>query len=468
MLDWTADDATGIVPPRLQRTSLTAAIGGPNSQAEEDEDMKRALRASAQEAGIDVAEQESGVVGASTSVSHFGPANRNDYDPGNWAMVPTQASQTQLNNAPTPALRKRAPGTPAFLVKGLTTDATHRLGGLITILHQIPLARNVLLESGSAASTYGHNSEWWKGQEILPPHVLAKLQTGELQWGAQEEDKPNFEEEVHRLLAFLDQTERGYGTVSVLVNVLPWPDIGPEKQFYEMLMDRNAEVARPLSQTAAVVQVLGDDQGDEKIDFGLLELEIPREHYESIKTLYEAIDHVLWSDTSASGMIDQESRMAMFKGLGEVLVLKIGAEGPAQEIDVPVELYPERWMSTRKDEARRIQRGLCEIQQALQQANESGRRLNEYRDNLNHQVFDKRELIRQTNERWGVYADFLEDTARFRGMKDSGFDTDKYPTYRGAPLRMDDEEQGNLGKVNNVLDWAAKAQEELKGKTTSK
>lgn len=424
------------------------AIGGSNTHSREDEDMQRALRESAQEAGIALPQQESGIVDSSTSMSHFGPANRNDYDQGSWAMVPTE---TQVASAPAPETRKRSPGAPAFLIQGLSSSGDHRLGGLLTILHEIPLARNILLQLGTPAASYGFNSEWWKGQAILPPEALARLQSGEIQWGERPDTSPNCEEEVHRLMAFLDSTERSHGAVSVLADLIPFSSMGPEKQFYENLAQQGSELVKPLSQVATLAHVFGDDLGDEEAKFGLLEMDHLRSDYSNIQTLYESLDHVMWSDVLSWSEMHGESKMAMFKDMGEVLTIKIGGDGPEDSIEIPEEFYPERYLVSRKDEARRIQQGWCETKKNIEGIAQQERRLYEYRDDLNQQAHDKNEVIHKVIKQWTFYLEYLEGRGRFRGMQESGFDTDKYPDYRAAPCQMNDEEQHHHRTVEGVL-----------------
>ncbi|KAI9149409.1 hypothetical protein HJFPF1_11461 [Paramyrothecium foliicola] len=428
--------------------------GVPNSQAQEDEDMQRALRESAQEAGISMPQQESGVVDGATSSAYFGPANRSDYEQADWAMVPTAISETNFDSVPAPSSRQRAPGAPAFLVQGVSTSGNHRLGGLLTILHEIPLARNVLLECGSPASAYGHNSEWWKGQEILPPHVLAQLQTGELQWGQQDVAKPNFEEEIHRLMAFLDQTERSHGTVSVLADTMPLPHTGAEKQFYELLADRNREKLAPLTQVATIAQIHGSELGDEEARFGLLDIEHTRNDYSGIKTLYESIDLVMWSDVLAFNEVHEGSKMAMFRDTGEVLAIRLGGDGPADSIDIPPEFYPERYLETRKEEARRIQLAVCETKRALARLTEEEQALYEWRDEWSNKTLDKREVIKKAMDQWKGFREYLESLGRFQVMEESGFDTTKHPDYRLAPCQLDDQQETHHKKVDEVLQWA--------------
>ncbi|KAJ6438315.1 LOW QUALITY PROTEIN: ubiquitin interaction domain-containing protein [Purpureocillium lavendulum] len=451
MVDWTAGpDAPGTADflSRVNAALMRVSLGPSNAQSREDEDMQRALRESAQEAGIALPGQETGVVDSSSSAPYFGPANRGEYDQDNWAMVPTGTSNAGL---PAPETRKRPAGVPALLVQGQSSFGEHRLGGLLTILHEIPLARNVLLQCGTPAASYGFNSEWWNGQEILPPEVLAKLQSGEISWGERNMVAPGGEDELHRLMAFLDSTERSYGTVSVLTDLIPYSSLGPEKQFYEHLTEQNAELIKPLTQVATLARVLGGSVSDDEAKFGLLEIEHLRSDYIHIKTLYESLDHIMWSDALAWGEVSDDSKMAVFKEMGEVITIKIGGDGPEDSVDMPLEFYPERYLESRKDEARRIQQGWCETKAQLNTVAMAQQNIYRWHNDWSQESFDRKDMLQKAIDQWTTYREYLTSRGRFRGMEQSGFDTDKYPDYRTAPSAMSEEEQKHLEKVEQVL-----------------
>lgn len=414
-------------------------------------------------------EQQSGVLDSSTSAPYFGPANRNDYDQGNWAMVPAGPSESKVATAPPATSRKREPGVPAFLIQGASSAGiNHSLGGLLTILHEIPLARNTLLDIGTPAPSYGFNSEWWKGQEILPPHVLARMQSGELQWGDQEESRPDFEEEIHRLMAFLDSTERSYGTVSVLTDLIPYPSEGPEKQFYEYLGPRNEDKLQPLIHLAALAPVFGDELGHDEAKFGLLEMEHLRNDYTYIKTLYESLDHTMWSDVLSWNELHDGSKMAMFKEVADILAIRIGGDGPEESIDIPETLCLEKYHTSRKDEARRIQKAWCETKIAIGCVAREEQKLYEWRNDWHHQLFDKKQMIHRALDQWNIYGEYLKGLGQYQGMEASEFDTDKFPDYRHASCNLQGEEEAMSATVEGVLQLTERMlndmDERMKGK----
>ncbi|KFA62131.1 hypothetical protein S40285_01648 [Stachybotrys chlorohalonatus IBT 40285] len=448
----------------------TTGISGANissSQTQEDEDMQRAMRESAQEAGIELPQQESGVMDGSVSNPHFGPANRSDYDQGNWAMVTTGSGPApERSNTPAPSERKRVEGAPAFLVQGRTSAMPHPLGGLLTILHEIPLARNVLLGCGAPAASYGHSSTWWNGSRILPLQVLAQLHEDPGGLPDSEEAKPGFEEEVHRLMAFLDSTERSYGTASVLADIMAQSDNGPDNMFYEIINERYPDETRPLVQLLKVAPVLGDDTGDEEGRFGLLDIRHSTDAYAQIKTLYECLDHIMWSDTIVCEDLDR-CKMAMFEEMGEVLAIKLGGDGPSNSVDIPMEFYPERYLTTRKDEARRIQLAMRQNKELLDKALQRNRSIRRWRNPASTREHDKRELIKKEGERWQAYSSYLQSRARFRNMQESGFDTDKYPDYQQAPCQMDNQEQEVHRTVEDSITWTEQVLADLDEKVKS-
>ncbi|XWX00063.1 hypothetical protein V2A60_008080 [Cordyceps javanica] len=437
MVDMTASDV-----PRF---------AGQSDPDQLSQDMERALRESAQEAGISAPGQESGVLENCTSTPYFGPATRTQYDHEDWAMVPVAAASTASNILP-PSDRQRKTDAPAFLVQHPNTVGNHRLGGLLTVLHEIPLARNILLRCGSPSEAYGHDNQWWQGKSITPPHsVQVQTPGSDLEWSSNDDLKPGFESEIHRLMAFLDFTERSHGSTSVLTEMVPYPAIGPEKQFYDYLGQRNGEVLYPLTQVASLALLHGDDLGDEDARFGLLEIEHLKGDYNTIKTLYEALDHLMWSDVLSWNELSEDSKMAMFKDMGEVIAIKFGGEGPEDSLDIPAELYPEKYLTTRKREAHRIQRAWCETKLAMMKIARQEQAVHEWRDDFNQLSYNKKIRIENAAEQWRVLDKYLQSAGQFTGMRHSGFDTNKFPDYHDAPGSLSETQRQALDKVGDVV-----------------
>lgn len=414
--------------------------------------------------------QESGVTEALMAGPQFGPANRDDYDASQWSMVPT-AMTAPIEPQAAPSKRKREQGTPAFLVQGPSEFGAHRLGAFLTILHEIPLVRNLLLQAGSSVASYGHNTQWWKGQQIIPPHVLARLSAGETKM----EDGPemvNFEEELHRLMAFLDSTERSYGTVTVLAHLIPSAWTAIERQFCENLGARNAIERNPFYSSVIIEKAQGEDGGAEEQKFCVLESQATKQDFASIKTLYELLDHIMWSDVLSWYEDPDEARMAVLRDMGDIFTIDMAGEGPPKStgFSIPEELYPERWLESRKDEALRIQMAWKETKNAIVKVNEAKAKLYQLHDVEAGRVHDKRQVAMRAQELFDACCEYLEGRGRFRTVEESGFDLDKYPEYRAAPCQMTDEEKELYKKLRDATgfaqrvlnDWRSKMDGELR------
>lgn len=333
--------------------------------------MKRALAESAAESGIQA--QEVGVVDNETNLKYFGPANRPQYETEQWAMVPIKATMDAGTTEPAPSDRKRDPDVPAFLRQ--TKD--HRVGFILSIYHKIPLVRNILLQFGSPARNYGHNTEWWKGQAILKQEHLAAMARGENVWG--EEAHPEFNEELHRLLAFLDKTERSYGTVDGLIETKlidpsfgAWmPDV--EDKLFDVLKDEAASNPdfdlEPMSTVGTILpcaspqtdvsQLEGDaDSYMEERDttFVILEVSLDHEQYERVNTLYDALDHMFWSHAlSLDQPFPEGANYAVMSKVAEVLTVRLSGTGLSKPCEIPAVFYADRYVKDRKDMALKFQ-----------------------------------------------------------------------------------------------------------------
>lgn len=431
------------------------------THAQEEEDMQRALRESAQEAGFPAQEQETGVIDPQITMDapQFGPATRSAYDASNWAMVQTEPAESNLSMIPLASKRKRADDIPAFLVQSTDAIPGNRIGAFLTILHSIPLARNKLLESGQPAASYWYNGEWWNGKDILAPEVLTRLQAGALDTDSFEAI-PKFEEEIHRLAAFLDQTSRSYASADSLTRVITSPYMvteyngsgSVEKQFYEMFAGRNPDQVRPLYSKVTLESVLDndddsaedndDDEDPEKsASFGLLETEAAKDDLKHTKTLYEVMDHIMWGHALSDG-IREDSKMAMYKEFGEILSFKLEGDWPEEgSMVIPEKLYPERWSEHRKPEARKIQVEWYRTKLGLQKLEEAKAKLETFPNPNGGEVRSKEEYLAQERSKWETYAKFLENRARFRALEESDFDINKYPDYKSAPCQMTEEDR---------------------------
>ena len=419
--------------------------------------MQRALRESAQEAGIDMPAQEAGITG--TTSPYFGPAQREEYDQNSWAMIPTTGNQALFTTVRPASLRKRTDGAPAFLSLDPNSTGDHQLGGLLTVLHEIPMSRNALLSSGSIAESYGYSNQWWNGKEILTPEQREKIKNQELP------NTPYFEEEAHRLMAFLDTTERSYGSVSCLADMIPFCDEDGEKQFFKALKEKNEAQAAHMYTTAVVAPYLPKDttnsmedvsdessDEDEETQFGMIEVEMVEDL--AINSLYELMDCLMWSDVLGGDDIVPNTKMAMFRQIGEVFSIKLKPSGFPKQIEIPEVFCPERYMESRKEEARKIQSELAIANRQILDINLTKAQLRQWSlPNGGISNDSKKTLLEKGLEQWHRYREYQESSVQWRVMQESKFDTTTYPVYRSAPVQPNEDEQEKLEQINDVLKY---------------
>ncbi|KAI3316909.1 hypothetical protein HD806DRAFT_516497 [Xylariaceae sp. AK1471] len=364
---------------RLIDLTAQEAAAGPTNTAQEDADLARAIAESAAESGIK--QQEVGVIDHETNSKYFGPANRSQYDSDLWAMVPTKTMVGAEDTDPSPSNRKRDTDAPAFLRQ----KKDHRIGALLSIYSKIPLARNFLLSSGKPALTYGHNTEWWRGQPILRQDVLAKLARGEDVWG--EDAHPDFIEELHRLLAFLDNTERSYANADTIAETKAidesfgsWmPDV--EDRLFQALQDANAGNPdcgiEDMTTTGKIISIITplpdqpefDSQSEEEestTQFIFLDIAIDSEGYSWANTLYDVLDHLLWSSAlSLDYTFPDDAKTAVLLKPAEVLTMRFGSGGLVKPCEIPAVFYADRYMNSRRDLALHFQTQIREIKIGL-------------------------------------------------------------------------------------------------------
>ncbi|KAG9783072.1 hypothetical protein HRR83_002015 [Exophiala dermatitidis] len=209
--------AVGRPPSRVDNTRPLLDLSGEHAKAsqntvhtlKEQEDMNdHALqRAMAESLRQNLPAQENGVTGTGT---HFGPAVRDYYDPSNWAMTTFSTSREVVDHPP-PSKRRRVGDEPAFLRGSKETDY---LGPLLTIYHSIPLAREALLMASLKVHNYGYEENWWSGSTNENTKALATDSTLQI-----DKDECNLLAEVQCLMAFLDHTNRAYGSVDALADL---------------------------------------------------------------------------------------------------------------------------------------------------------------------------------------------------------------------------------------------------------
>ncbi|KAI0875516.1 hypothetical protein GGS24DRAFT_499735 [Hypoxylon argillaceum] len=446
-----ASHVKSVAPTRPPSRTNNASPLGPTDTTQEDADLARAIAESAAESGI--TPQEAGVIDHETSSKYFGPANRTEYDYEKWAMVPTKTMVEAEAADPPPSNRKRDVDAPAFLRQ----SKSHRLGALLSIYSKIPLARNFLLRCGRLAPTYGYNTEWWKGKPILRQDVLAKMARREEVTG--EDAHPEFVDELHRLVAFLDKSERSYANADNLSETKAidesfgsWtPDV--EERLFQALQEIGTDSPdcglEHMITTGKITSVMppsphqfdSDGQNEEEegtTSFIFLDIVLDVDTYSWVNTMYDALDHLLWSSAlSLDCPFPHDAKTAVLLKPAEVLTMRFGGSGFVKPCEIPEVFYADRYMNSRKDLALHFQTQIREVKIALKKlvwAEEERTKCTGQLCSFNLQGFNHKHDIRECSSQMIKYAEQLLE----RQKRDMQWRQFQCQWEKGTPYSMDD------------------------------
>lgn len=337
---------------------------------QENEDLKRALTISMNQA---IPGQESGVTNAQGP--QFGPATRPHYDNESWVMTTAPISSTReifLN--PEPVDRRREAHTPAFLKP--MSDRTP-LAALIKILQAIPLSREALLNRDYMIQDYGYDDNWWNGTPIQAPSFVNVVRDG------LDPDHEELIRETQRLIAFLEGTDRAYGSVDTLSNLPDVRDPGDHRMVASYLTSwRSASFqispANPLLdifQTTGVKTQTCEPRTGEMHDFYVLELRVDETLADRGQTLYEAIDDIMWSDQGVSTYED-----VCLSDVGDVFVIEVervregkrgSMAGSGLGIKIPAVWYSDRYLESSIPQVKEMQAGKNVVKQGVAKFDEA-------------------------------------------------------------------------------------------------
>ncbi|KAJ9310120.1 hypothetical protein DTO217A2_406 [Paecilomyces variotii] len=333
-----------------EKTDLSAAntTGAENNTEgltlaeREERDLQQAMAMSLDQS---FGEQEIGVT--SSAGPNFGPATRDHYDSGEWAMTLFNPSSREAIISPDPHDRARVSDEAAFLRP--SQEGLH-LGGLLTILHSIPLAREALLLREKVLPDYGYDPQWWNGQPINTPKIVSLDDVY-----SDDDDWDDILYETQRSIAFLDSTERAFGSVDALASFRSMSTYGPDAAVPKFLetWSAAAERASPENKLTTVFSSHAVKQSlsgtDTPIERSFVTLECFEEP-EQGQTLYDVLDRTVWADRPG-----EELDYVWLERVADVLTIRLENPKPSAtslQVKIPATFYPDRYLRACRDIAR--------------------------------------------------------------------------------------------------------------------
>lgn len=321
--------------------SATGNGQGMTLSEREERELQQAVAMSLNQ---NLGQQETGVT--TTQGGKFGEATRDHYDEGNWAMTLFNPTSREIITSPDPEDRKRVKGEPAFL---RPSPDSQYLGGLLTILHSIPLAREALLFRNRLLPDYGHDPQWWNGRPISLPKIVTMqdVQDGDTHWD-------DILYEAQRLMAFLDSTNRSFGSSDALASLKSMSTYDSEGSIGKFLETWQGSAARadPGNQSVSVFsssaykRPLSVHDTPIHKEFFSLDPFVEPEHGQ---TLYDVLDRTMWVDRPGDELDD-----VWLENVAEVLTIRLEGSDTANSVDVkiPAVFYPDRYLAGCREFAR--------------------------------------------------------------------------------------------------------------------
>jgi hypothetical protein len=251
-------------------------------------------------------------------------------------LVPTA---TEIIADPTPNQRKREEGQPAILKP---SSNFNYLSSLIPILHSIPLFRNALLCPGILQEDYWIGDDWWRGSPTESGRIFHE------DMGRSEAHGLEIIHEAQRLMAFLDNTDRIYGSVNALLQTEAWTENqsaveDPDDDLLKFLVMwgfalqshvPNVELNGLLRST---VNVAGTTQESFALD-----TTVTRDQSRPDFSLYDVLDDTLFSSAIGSAHIRDASNVLIIR------LTSSNTEASDLGCRVPATLYVDRYLEKNK------------------------------------------------------------------------------------------------------------------------
>ncbi|KAK4239140.1 hypothetical protein C8A03DRAFT_32821 [Achaetomium macrosporum] len=425
----------------------------PSNRQEEEDQLQRAINESLNTSSMSSPRilsppgppplpQQSGIISNENTSVYFGPANRPDYDPNDWAIVRLGSQLTD----PEPSFRVRKAGTPVLLRCRIEeTWKKHRIGSLLMIFHHIPTVRNALLRTGEAPSYgYGSKNDWWLGKPILPPGQPELDESGEA-------TLPPWTDELHRLTAFLETSERSYGTADILSRAMypesTWDAGDVEKDFFQKFFESQSTegLQENVETLISFVEIVAFDdlmpQGGDY--FGLLDLQVSKDMSPPPQSLYDVLDWLFFVDLRLAKDDPSIARMAWVTRASDVLTFRFqGDDGLPKPIEIPETFYLDRYMSINGTKMQELQMDTVTTSKADDAITQKKESLIRWTNPQTNKTHDRRVLAKAVVRRCQERIKKIKNRAFWRDHEEAPVEGegDYYlPDHAGEPSLLPEE-----------------------------
>ena len=285
-----------------------------------------------------------------------------------------------------PPDRRRSIDEPAFLKPLPSGDY---VSCLITILSNIPGSREALLFRTKVLHDYGYDPNWWReATSTLPAMTNGR-------------DEPQFEviAETQRIMAFLDRTNRSYGSVETLATLEyqeddEIADLNPKTNADKFLIGWTS-AARRAGGPASLIKMFRSSASksspDEKTPHGFWCLENILDN--AATDLYDMIDDALWMvDPTGENDVD-----ACIEQVAEVFVTRMvqpDSSATGLNFNIPTEWYADRYLPENVQATKAMRRERTKYQRKLAELEQKQKRLGVFRHPRTGKAYSSSGILR--------------------------------------------------------------------------
>jgi hypothetical protein len=332
----------------------------------------------------------------STGKPYFGPARSGNYDSAQWAMVIPSTSSAEVLLDPAAPQRERDDKTQPVLIKPMVPNDP--LPALITILYNIPLANEALLFRESVLDNYGSDPKWWGGTGIELPRIVHV--DGE---ETQDNSGRDVISETQRLVAFMQDSDRAYGSVEPLtklngltnieIDSNGWPSLKTHMDRFlyswttAVMAEGNGNAAELFLTTA-----VNEDGMAETTPFYSMNLSFSRPDELKARSLYAATDDLIWVDDENG---ENESREYLGQ-IAPILIMRVQNTNESDlglDVTVPLTWYMDRYLEPFAGRAKEMRRRLAAHRAQLKQIDERKKRLQRFKRAGDKEEMDSSALV---------------------------------------------------------------------------
>jgi hypothetical protein len=399
------------------------------------------------------------------------------YVENQWAMVPISTSTARVyeNADVTERVRNRQEGEPVCFKPLRERDP---LPSLITILGQIPKTRRELMFERQPLGHYGSNQRWWDGEDAHAGEPTVVQET---------DSKRDVVAETVRLMAFIQESNRSYGSIEqlerlpllsteVVDSIFDNGDVNNFSADVRFLVGwSDAAKAYGSHETETLFKGLGISR--QMVDGTLNEtrdtsyrLDLETWTSEPKSTIYQLLDRLMWAMDFGGVSEDQY----FLDQIPSVFVMRIENKNNTDNahglgLQVSPTFYADRYLQTNVTATKQMRRDRMQLQEVLAEVDERKNGLKQVpHPKQAGKMMDREDLFKQTIRNFRARQKAVEDAnageaARRDKLKLEAEDDSDEEMKDAAP-----QETKNWAELAEKLEaYHASVQEKLKGMSSS-